>query len=62
MKSIYSRDEMQYKAGLRKRLYSKGLFKHERSEAERNKNGNTATAVTTKLQRSDAAQSVDMLH
>jgi len=33
----------------------------ERSEAERSKAFNTATAVTTKLQLSNAAQSVDMI-
>jgi len=37
--------------------WSKGSFTLERS-----KDHNKATAVTTKLQRSKAAQSVDMLH
>jgi len=34
----------------------------ERSGAELSKDYNKATAVTTKLHRSNAAQSVDMLH
>jgi len=38
------------------------LFALGHSEAERSKDCNTATAVATKLQRNNAAQSVDMLH
>jgi len=40
----------------------KGSFTLERSRAERSKDHNKATAVTTRLQRSNAAQSVDMPH
>jgi len=43
--------------------FFKDSFTLERSEAERSKDCNhTATAVTAKLQRNNAAQSVDMLH
>jgi len=43
-------------------LKNKGSFILERSEAERNKDCITATAVTIKLHRNNATQSVDMLH
>jgi len=39
-----------------------GSFTFERSRAERSKDHNKATAAITKLQRSNAAQSIDMLH